>query len=172
MTISYRTLDIWDQVAPRAYIRLWYCFPYHQSASRDDLNQHLKLALSELSNQLPDLKGRISLLSSQPGYLAISASDDTDIPVKTFDQHDSFSRSYSQLKSQGFPAKAFVDDSFDLPYRLVEGQYGIPVFAISVRLIEGGLLLGIYGHHSVFDASRMHSHPVLCRAHQGSNQDA
>ncbi|KAI1052585.1 hypothetical protein LB507_009788 [Fusarium sp. FIESC RH6] len=60
------------------------------------------------------------------------------------------------LKSQGFPARAFVDDSFDLPYRLEEGQPGIPVFETNIRLIEGGLLLGIYGHHSVFDASRMH----------------
>ncbi|CAG7564502.1 unnamed protein product [Fusarium equiseti] len=84
-------------------------------------------------------------------------SDDADIPVNVFDQRDSFSWSYGQLKSQGFPARAFVDDSFDLPYRLEEGQQGIPVFEVNVRLIEGGLLLGTYGHHSVFDAGRMHT---------------
>ncbi|KAH7173220.1 uncharacterized protein B0J16DRAFT_405549, partial [Fusarium flagelliforme] len=147
----------WDQVAPRAYIRLFYCFPYQQSASLDDLKGHLTLALSGLSKRFPDLKCRIFLLSSQPGYLAIAMGDDVDIPVNVFDQRDSFSWSYSQLKSQGFPARAFVDDSFDLPYRLVEGQQGIPVFEVNIRLIEGGLLLGIYGHHSVFDAGRMHT---------------
>ncbi|RBR26082.1 uncharacterized protein FIESC28_01110 [Fusarium coffeatum] len=113
------------------------------------------LLLYGLSKQFPNLKSRISLLPNPPGYLAISASDDTNIPVNVLDQRDSFSWSYSQLKSQGFPARAFVDGSFDLPYRLVDGQQGIPVFEINVRLIEGGLLLGIYGHHSVFDAGRM-----------------
>lgn len=154
MTGEYRALDIWDQVAPRAYIRLWYCFPYHQPASLDDLNEHLRLSLSRSSRQFPHLKGRICLLPRQPGY---RASDDTDISVTILDQRDSFSWSYSQLKSQGFPARAFVDGSFDLPYRLVEGQQSIPVLEINVRLIEGGLLLSIYGHHSVFDAGRMHT---------------
>ena len=157
MAGEYRTLDVWDQVAPRAYIRLWYCFPCQQSASLDVLNEHLRLALSRLSKQYPDLKGRICPLSHPPGYLAISTSHDTNIPVNILDQRDSFSWSYTRLKSQGFPARAFVDASFDLPYRLEEGQQGIPVFEINIRLIEGGLLLGTYGHHSIFDASRMHT---------------
>ncbi|CVL02149.1 uncharacterized protein FMAN_08248 [Fusarium mangiferae] len=149
-----RTLDIWDQIAPRAYIRLWYCIPYRISTNFDCLEQHLKAALSELSKKFPDLKGRLFLLADPPGHLAISTSGVNDIPFK-FEQRASFRWTYSQLKSQGFPAKAFVDTSFDLSYRLEEGGEGIPAFEVHVRLINGGLLLGIYGHHSIFDAGRM-----------------
>ncbi|KAF5965366.1 heterokaryon incompatibility het-6 [Fusarium coicis] len=119
------------------------------------LKQHLKAALSELSKIFPDLKGRIVLLEDLPGHLAISTNEQNDISFKFFDQRASFSWTYSQLKSQGFPADTFVDASFDLPYRLQDGEEGIPAFEVQARLIDGGLLLGIYGHHSIFDASRM-----------------
>ncbi|EWY92034.1 hypothetical protein FOYG_08940 [Fusarium oxysporum NRRL 32931] len=119
--MEHRTLDIWDQIAPRAYIRLWYCLPYQQTTDLDDLKQHLATALSRLSKSFQVKKGRIFLLADQPGHLAISTNDTKDIPFKFSDQRASFSWTYSQLKSQGFPAKAFVDDSFDLPYRLEEG---------------------------------------------------
>ncbi|KAF4446872.1 anthranilate n-hydroxycinnamoyl/benzoyltransferase [Fusarium austroafricanum] len=76
-----------------------------------------------------------------------------EIPLKVSDQRSSFGWTYSQLKNQGFPADAFVNESFDPGYQIPEGQGGIPVLEIHVRLIEGGLLLGIYGHHSVFDAT-------------------
>ncbi|KAF5560550.1 intracellular serine protease [Fusarium napiforme] len=102
-----------------------------------------------------NLKGRIFLLTNPSGHLAISANDANDIPLKFFDQTASFSWTYSQLKSQGFPAHAFVDSSFNLPYPLEEGREGIPAFEVHVRLIDGGLLLGIYGYHSIFDAGRM-----------------
>ncbi|KAF5658383.1 hypothetical protein FDENT_14083 [Fusarium denticulatum] len=153
--MEYRTLDIWDQIAPRAYIRLWYCLPYRQTTDIDHLKQHLKAALSELSKQFPESKGRIIQVADPPGHLAISMNDVNDIPFKFFDQRASFSWTYSQLKSQDFPAHAFVDGSFDLPYRLEDGGEGVPAFEVHVRLIDEGLLLGIYGHHSIFDAGRM-----------------
>ncbi|KAF4431011.1 het-6-heterokaryon incompatibility [Fusarium acutatum] len=126
----------------------------HHTTDVDCLKQHLKAALSELSKRFPGLKGRILLLTDPPGHLAISTNDVNAIPFKFFDQRTSFSWTYSQLKSQGFPAHAFVDASFDLHYQL-EGGEGIPAFEVHVRLIDGGLLLGIYGHHSIFDAGRM-----------------
>ncbi|KAF4956794.1 hypothetical protein FGADI_3576 [Fusarium gaditjirri] len=121
----------------------------------DDLKQHLAAVLSGLSKRFPFLNGSIFLLADQPGYLTISTNDQKDIPLKLFDQRASFDWTYNLLKRQGFPAKAFVDASFDLPYRLEESGEGIPAFEVHVRLIDGGLLLGIYGHHSIFDASRM-----------------
>ncbi|KAF9777332.1 hypothetical protein IL306_004463 [Fusarium sp. DS 682] len=155
--MEYRVLHTWDQIAPRAYIRLWYCLPYRQTPNTNDIEKHLRRALSGLDSPFPDLKGRIYLLTSPPGHLALGTRKDDDIYIKTFDQRDSFCWTYHQLRSQGLPAKAFVGDSFELPYRLVEGGEGIPVFEIHVRLIEGGLLLGFYGHHSIFDASRMNT---------------
>ncbi|KAF5557544.1 anthranilate n-hydroxycinnamoyl benzoyltransferase [Fusarium mexicanum] len=152
--MEHRILDIWDQIAPRAYIRLWYCLPYQQTTDLDCLKQHLATVLLELSRRFPDLNGRIFLLPDPPGHLAISTNE-KDIPLKFFDQRASFTWTYNQLKSQAFPAKAFVDGSFDLPYLLEEGEEGIPAFEVHVRLIDGGLLLGIYGHHSIFDAGRL-----------------
>jgi hypothetical protein len=137
--MTYRILDIWDQVAPRAYIRLWYCFPYQQTARLDDLKEILILALSGLSKHFPDSKRRIFLLSSQPGYLAIGLGDGTDIPLKILDERDSFSWTYDQLKSRGFPARAFVGDSFDPSCRLIQGQQGIPVTLFMCRYAVSSL---------------------------------
>ncbi|KAF4341564.1 anthranilate n-hydroxycinnamoyl benzoyltransferase [Fusarium beomiforme] len=153
--MEYRIMHTWDQMAPRAYIRLWYCLPHKQPPHANILENHLRSALSGLDSPSSDLKARIYLLTSPPGHLALCTREDDEIPIKVFDQRNSFGWTYAELRSQGFPAKAFAGHSFELPYRLVEGGEGIPVFEIHVRLIAGGLLLGFYGHHSVFDASRM-----------------
>ncbi|KAF5592956.1 anthranilate n-hydroxycinnamoyl benzoyltransferase [Fusarium subglutinans] len=49
----------------------------------------------------------------------------------------------------------FLRTDRHIPYRLEEEGEGIPAFEVHVRLIDAGLLLGIYGHHSIFDAGRL-----------------
>ncbi|KAH7006873.1 C-8 acyltransferase [Ilyonectria destructans] len=152
-----KILSAWNQIAPRAYVRLWYCLPYQQHASLDALREHLTLVLSKLVNHFPDLGGRLYLLANPAGRLSIRVDGNAEIPLKIFDQRDSFGWTYSEFKSQGFPAKALVDKSFDLPYQLIEGELGAPILEIHARVIEGGLLLGIYSHHSISDGSGMNN---------------
>lgn len=153
-----RLLSTWNQIAPRAYIRQCYCFPYEDSGNLESLESHLTLALHQLAKHKLDLAGRIFLLSRHKGRLCIGLDKDIDIPLKVSDQRDSFAWTYAQLKAQGFPAKAFVDKSFDLPYRLLEDQPGIPVLEVHVRVINGGLLLFLYYHHSISDGAGMDNH--------------
>ncbi|KAH8811537.1 C-8 acyltransferase [Xylogone sp. PMI_703] len=148
-------LSTWNQIAPRGYIRQCYCFPCQYDASPEALRTHLAVALGRLSKQFPDLAGRIFFMSSNAGRLCIGLDNRAEIPLKIFDQRDSFLWTYIQLKAEGFPARAFVDNSFDLPYQLLEDQQGIPVFEVHARLIRGGLLLCIYGHHSISDGTGM-----------------
>ncbi|KAJ3529149.1 hypothetical protein NM208_g8619 [Fusarium decemcellulare] len=151
-----RVLSTWNQIAPRAYQRQWFCFPQEQEAKLKLLTDHLRLALDRLATYFPHLSGKISLLSNPPGYLCIDSGDDTKIPLKIYAESTSYPWTYAQLKAQGFPARAFVDKSFDLPYQLGNSD-GIPVFEVHVRWIEGGLLLCIYCHHSVSDGTSVNN---------------
>ena len=150
-----RLLSTWNQVAPRAYVRQWYCFAFRDDQSLEALETHLTLALNRLSKQFPDLTGKVLLLSKPKGRLCIEVEENGRIQLKVFDQRSSFGWTYPQLKAEGFPAKAFVDPSFDLPYQLLEDQSGIPVLELHLRVIQDGLLLGIYSHHSVSDGNGM-----------------
>lgn len=156
--MEFQQLSTWNQVAPRVYIRIWYCFPYSQVGDIEALEKHLSLSLDKLANHFPKLAGRIFLGSNPPGHLWIRLEEHARIPFKVFNQRDSFGWMYDQLKSQGFPAKAFVNKSFDLPYQLLEGQEGIPVLEIHTRIIDGGLLLCMYYHHSISDGTGMDDH--------------
>lgn len=95
-------------------------------------------------------------MSDPTGYLCINSSV-TKIPLRIRDDRQSYPWTYAELKAQGFPARAFVNKSFDLPYQLTEKDDGIPVFEVHLRLIEGGLLLCIYLHHSISDGTAAHN---------------
>lgn len=146
-------LSTWNQVAPRAFVRQCYCFPFHQEDSLDRLRDHLRLALGKLSTMFPYLASKIYLVSRPRGRLHIRPGEDSIISLKLLDQRETFGWTYAQLKADGFPASAFVHASFDLPYRLLEDGEGVPVFEVHARVIEGGLLLCIYYHHSVSDGT-------------------
>ena len=150
-----RLLTTWNQIAPRAYIRKCFCFRFEQTAHLGPLKEHLSLALKHLSQQFPHLSGKIHLLSQPKGRLCIDSGGSSEIPLSVFDERTSFDWTYTELKDQDFPAGAFVNRSFDLAYELVEDGEGVPVFEVHARVIQDGLLLCIYGHHSVFDGTGM-----------------
>lgn len=152
-----RILNTWNQIAPRAYQRQCFCFPNKDDGNIELLRTHLRLALDRLATYFPYLAGNLSLLSCPSGYLWIDSEDDAKIPVKIHHDRSSYPWTYAQLETQGFPARAFVDNSFDLPYHLSEDGNGIPVFEVHVRLIEGGLLLYIYCHHSASDGTSVNN---------------
>ena len=156
-----RLLSTWNQIAPRAYVKQWYCFPYRRDADLGLLGDSLAQSLDQLARHFPDLAGKIALVSDPKGRLCLDVDDDDDdaaIPLKILDQRGSFGWTYAQLKDQDFPAKAFVGSSFDLPHKLLEDQPGVPVLEVHARIIENGLLLGIYSHHSISDGNGLDNH--------------
>lgn len=158
ITMDRPLLSTWNQIAPRVYMRQCYCFPYRDNGGLEPLKAHLTLALNQLAKHIPVLAGRLFLLSNRTGHLCIGLDSRGEIPLKVLDQRDSFGWTYAQLKAQGFPAEAFVSKSFDLPHQLLEDQKGIPVLEVHARVIEGGLLLCLYNHHSISDGTGMNNH--------------
>lgn len=152
-----RILNTWNQIAPRAYQRQCFCFPNKHEGDIELLHANLRLALNQLASYFPYLSGKLLPLSNPSGYLWIDSEDDAKIPLKIHHERSSYPWTYAQLKPQGFPARAFVDKSFDLPCHLSEDGNTIPVFEVHVRLIEGGLLLFIYCHHSASDGTSVNN---------------
>lgn len=156
MDSNSQYLTTWNQVAPRYYVRQVYCFPYH--AHCDDvgpLRQHLASALALASEHFPDAAGKLVLGTTPVGQLLISRKSSDQVPLEVFDHRETFGCGYADLKAHGFPASAFVDPSFNVQHKLVEGGQGVPAVEIHARVIDGGLLLYIYFHHSITDGIGM-----------------
>lgn len=168
MSSSRQLLGTWDQAAPRSWIRQVYCFQLQQWShdTLEAMQQSLIVALERAAQQFPDFAARIALSKDQLGRLEIYTSPDNRISLKVLDDRTSFDWDYAELKSAGFPAKAFVGPSFDLPHQLnMDGGLGVPVTEIHARLIKGGLLLCIYIHHSVTDGIGMTKFITALAAH-------
>ncbi|PNY23791.1 Uncharacterized protein TCAP_06263 [Tolypocladium capitatum] len=156
MDNNTQRLSTWNQVAPRYYVRQVYCFPYRaRCEDLEPLRRHIASALASAAEHLPDVAGKVVLGTTRAGQLLISKASSDRVPLKVFDHRETFGYAYADLKAQGFPASAFVDPSFNVPYKLVEGGQGIPAAEIHARVIDGGLLLYIYFHHSISDGIGM-----------------
>lgn len=153
-----RQLDSWNQAAMRSYVRQVFCFPFcggSEGVGLESLRLHLASALAMASKQFPDYAARVFLEPGSMGKVSVGRTSADEVSLKVFDQRKLFGWTYQKLKEAGFPAKAFVDPSFTVPYQLVEGGPGIPVLEVHARVIEGGLLLCIYLHHSISDGRGM-----------------
>ncbi|UNI17049.1 Omega-hydroxypalmitate O-feruloyl transferase [Purpureocillium takamizusanense] len=153
-----RQLDSWNQAAMRSYVRQVFCFPFCGGADSlgvEMLRLHLASALAMASKRFPDYAARVFLEPGSAGKVSIGRTSADQVSLRVMDQRTLFGWTYQQLKMAGFPAKAFVDPSFTVPYRLLEGGPGIPVLEIHARVIEGGLLLCVYLHHSITDGMGM-----------------
>ncbi|KND86691.1 hypothetical protein TOPH_08669 [Tolypocladium ophioglossoides CBS 100239] len=156
MDNNTQCLSTWNQVAPRSYVRQVYCFPYQ--AHLDDLEplrHHIASALALASEHYPDVAGQLVLGTAPAGQISISKTSCDQVPLEVFDHRATFGYGYADLKARGFPASAFVDPSFNVPYKLAEGGRGVPAAEIHARVIDGGLLLYIYFHHSITDGIGM-----------------
>ncbi|POR35142.1 Uncharacterized protein TPAR_04675 [Tolypocladium paradoxum] len=149
-------LTTWNQVAPRYYVRQVYCFPYHAHCEDlEPLRRHISAALALACEHFPDVAGKVVLGTTPAGQLLISKTGSDQVPLEVFDHRETFGCGYADLKARGFPASAFVDPSFTVQYKLVEGGQGVPAAEIHARVIDGGLLLYIYFHHSITDGIGM-----------------
>ncbi|KAK3934358.1 anthranilate n-hydroxycinnamoyl benzoyltransferase [Diplogelasinospora grovesii] len=151
-TMGYKTLSTWNQMAPRVYTGHCFCFPYLPNGNLHALESHLRTALDALTRRIPFLRQVIKPHPDHPDQVCLFPSENANpIPLKISDERHSFGWTYRQLKSQGFPAKAFVGTKFDLPPSLPTHERGVHVFGVEAKLIDGGLLLINHLHHSVTD---------------------
>ncbi|KAF2127142.1 trichothecene 3-O-acetyltransferas-like protein [Dothidotthia symphoricarpi CBS 119687] len=165
-------LSFLDQNAVRVYIQTLNIFPFPDQNNAEDAIQALEKGLCLTLQKYPFLAGTLSL--GESGRLSL------DYPTKVSDEdmvslfqssqinrhNRDFPHTYEQLKRKGMPPSAFKsamfkpDDLNNYPGVPSSGE-GIvdfeksdaPVLRVQAFFVPGGLVLSMYGHHSVLDFS-------------------
>ncbi|KAK1820549.1 hypothetical protein LTR12_004997 [Friedmanniomyces endolithicus] len=151
-----------DQSLVRCYIRYCLCFPC-TATNVDTAIASLHHAVERLITHLPILAGTIrpvpdpdsGSIPAQKGHLhaQVSLQDTSDFraTVRKLDQNE-FRHTYSHLaQSRMPPAHLFNAALTPLPDAPDNDATSAPIFAAQLNVIDGGLLVGLYLHHSIAD---------------------
>jgi hypothetical protein len=153
-SLTYEThvslLSDWDQAAPRGYFGYVLCFPA-EGASFDDIYFHLREAFDNLARLIPITAGVLAIEDSS-GLVRLVQNPGAQIRFNLDDRSNSFPISYEDLKSRGFPQQYFFESclfgtSSEDCTNASTFNHG-PVFFSKGVLVNGGLLLAIFAHHS------------------------
>jgi len=144
-------LSLWDQASSRFHIRLVLCFELDNS-KRDQVVSHLGNVLRQLSRSRPDLAGRLHL-GERRGWIHLRESPDFQIPLEVMDGEKIFRiDDYKELRERSFPAAAFLGaDMFTYQGAVVSSKSEVPVAAVRIIFIDGGMLLATFLHHGFGD---------------------
>lgn len=135
----------WNQATSRVYMQVALCFPFNDG--KDQVEKHLVESLDRLKRQRPDFAG--TLHSDDIGCLSLKT---TTGDVISCNQGPDFPYTYAQLVSNEFSPSAFVDPSFALDGSALNLDcQSLPVSQVRFSIIEGGLILWVYLHHSIAD---------------------
>ncbi|KAK1084554.1 hypothetical protein LTR33_002598 [Friedmanniomyces endolithicus] len=151
-----------DQSLIRCYIRYCLCFPCN-ATEVDTAVASLHKAVERLVTHLPILAGNIrpvpepdpGLPPAQKGRLQaqVSLQDTSDFraTVRKLDQDES-RHTYSHLAQSRMPPAHLTNAALTpLPDAPDNDAKSAPIFAAQANVIEGGLLVALYLHHSVAD---------------------
>ncbi|KAK4169000.1 hypothetical protein QBC43DRAFT_356528 [Cladorrhinum sp. PSN259] len=152
-TSTYR-LAPWDQAAMRGYMSVALCFPRDPAdrlTAESDIQTHIIHSLDNLSYQRPDFAGKLHVGQGKDDestvYLKITTGD--TVPFSRLNVP--FSKSYSELERDEFPAANFVNPEFTISAPLEVGDNPVPVAQLRILFIEGGFILFVHLHHSYAD---------------------
>jgi hypothetical protein len=167
-------LSVVDQNTVRVYIQLFLIFPFPDSKQVDSAVRALADGLQVTLEFFPFLAGTLRLADSKSGKLSLTYP--AEIPdvlssgLLKSKQLPRFRHTYEQLKRDGMPPSAITSQVFcpedlhnfsGIPFDgegIVDfAKSDAPVMRIHAFFIEGGLVLGLYTHHSVMDFSGMNS---------------
>lgn len=144
-------LSAWDQCNGRQYIQVALTFPFddRNKRSRYAAEVHIKDSLKRLKRQRRDFSASLRVDPSTFRVYLEHHRDDA-IPFKVVDFGDNFPYTFEQLKTQGFPPRAFSHNNFFLdgyvtPYSLT------PVCQVRLSFIKGGLIIWTVLHHTFAD---------------------
>jgi hypothetical protein len=167
-------LSVVDQNTVRVYIQLFLIFPFPDPKQVDSAVRALADGLQVTLKSFPFLAGTLRLADSKSGKLSLT------YPAEIPDVLSSgllkskllprFPHTYEQLKRDGMPPSAITSQVFcpedlhnfsGIPFDgegIVDFEKSdAPVMRIHAFFIEGGLVLGLYTHHSVMDFSGMNN---------------
>lgn len=147
--VTATPLSSWLQIAPRDYIRVVLCFPFHNDR-KEAATAHLADALLRLSSRRPHFAARLQLdLESGRVYLRQIPSDTIPFSAKSIENECGYT--YDELRSQHFPARAFIHDRYSQPAFLTGDGFPVPACVVQAFFLDGGLLLSVFLHHCIAD---------------------
>ncbi|TQW00761.1 hypothetical protein V2A60_001810 [Cordyceps javanica] len=151
-TTQSRPLTAWNQAALRGYIKQVHCFKTDGGRDAlDALGRHLDKALTCVCRHMPYMAGTLSLSREQPGVIVLHTRKDDRILHMKCDMSDEEHLAYAKLQDRGFPAGVFLGPLFNIELALSENGHEIPVTAILLNLVDGGILMSVFVHHAITD---------------------
>lgn len=148
-------LSIWNQSSPRVYISVILCFPLDNTRVEEAV-KHLRFSLNRLGRERPLFAARLQAANAtQPGQAHLIQSPDFDIPFDVSLEPRDVPAEYERMKQEGFPPGSFIHPQFALPGMIGTNADPLPVSRVHALVINGGLLLTIYLHHSLCDGDSL-----------------
>ncbi|CAI6342351.1 unnamed protein product [Periconia digitata] len=176
MAVETLHLSILDQCAVRCYTPILKIFPFPKKDQIGSATSAIQAGLQLTLETFPFLAGTVQPANSESGKLSVTY--ERVVPdVITANLFSASSilppkecfHTYKQLKRDGMPQSFFTGEMFcpnalrNHPgvLRNAEGimdcKHAVPVLAVEVFFIAGGLVLSMYSHHSVCDGVGMHN---------------
>ena len=150
----YRLSSI-DQVQERSYIRCGLCFPCDNNDGVV-IGARLRIGALRAVSKLPILAGTVLLdkQATQQGRALVSVTLDQlqgfDPVVKCIGLED-YPHTFESLARSGFPPAMLDVKALTPPTAGTAGKADTPAFIVQGNIIEGGIIVTLYLHHSVGD---------------------
>ncbi|KAI1843008.1 hypothetical protein JX266_010861 [Neoarthrinium moseri] len=148
-------LSIWNQNSPRVYISVILNFPLNNSCIEQTI-RHLDSSLKRLACERPLFAARLHAASvAHPGLAHLVYSPENQIPFEVSLGPRDVTEDYGQIRGRGFPPSLFIKPQFGIPGSIGAESDPLPVSRVHALVIQGGLLLAVYLHHSLCDGDSL-----------------
>ena len=152
-------LSPFDQSIGRIYVRKLYCFAFPDSARRGEAVEALHHGISVAVARWPFLTGAVGPAKESPRRNAVDLVyklDSEGEPVRDILVVKDLSASdlpwtYQQLKDAGMPPTTMKKEKLSAVPEHPKAGETRPAFSVQASFFDGGLILCVSSHHTVFD---------------------
>lgn len=154
-------LSPFDQAIGRIYVRKLYCFEFPDSTRRVEAVETLQHGISVAVARWPFLTGMVGPAKESPRRNAVdlvyrTGSDGEPVrdilTIRTLSLEE-FSWTYQQLKDAGMPPSAMKKEKLSAVPEHPKAGETRPAFSVQASFFEGGLIICVASHHTVFDGN-------------------
>lgn len=146
-----------ETIGPKMYVRPFLLFKLHEDYDIDHLTPLLDGAYTATKKRIPVLDCKVvpDPGADQKGIAKLERLAEEEIPQVVFKDlraKEAFSFTYDELKANDFPPAAFDGELLSpMPPAPAPGQV-VPVAALQINFIQGGMVLCLALHHVPGDA--------------------
>lgn len=154
-------LSPFDQTIGRIYVRKLFCFEFPDSERQLEAIEALHHGIAVAVARWPFLTGSVGPAKNSPRRNAVDLTYTTDhdgepvkdiLVIKSLSVEE-FPWTYQQLKDAGMPPSAMQKEKLcAVPEHPRAGETR-PAFSVQASFFEGGLILCVASHHTVFDGN-------------------